>query len=134
MHHFMTKSPDNDWDESLEPTPDKEDKDYAEGFEKKLIFSDHNTKDHLKDDVIYNAPIYINKPLSTGVIMLKKVVSISVDNDVRADAYAKMGDFYIRAKSDIKALESYENSLNIKEDDIGIRSRAITSADRLVFI
>ncbi len=131
MHHFMTKSPDNDWEESLEPTPDKEDKDYAEGFEKKLSFSTHNTKDHLKDDVIYNAPIYIDKPLSTGVIMLKKVVSISIDNDVKADAYAKMGDFYIRAKSDIKALESYENSLNIKEDDIGIRSRAISSADRL---
>lgn len=38
MHHFMTKSPDNDWDESLEPTPDKEDKDYAESFEKTFFF------------------------------------------------------------------------------------------------
>jgi tetratricopeptide (TPR) repeat protein len=131
MHHFMTKSPDSHWDESLMPTPDKEDNDYTESFEKKLIFSTHNTKDQLKEDVIYNAPVYIDKPLSTGVIMLKKVVSISIDNDVKADAYAKMGDIYIRAKSDIKALENYENSLNIKEDDIGIRSRAITSADRL---
>jgi tetratricopeptide (TPR) repeat protein len=131
MHHFMTKSPDSDWDESLMPTPDEEDKDYTESFESKLIFSNHNTKDQLKEDVIYNTTVYIDKPLSTGVIMLKKVVSISIDNDVKADAYAKMGDFYIRAKSDIKALECYENSLNIKEDDIGIRSRAITSADRL---
>ena len=131
MHHFMTKSPDADWDESLMPTPDMEDKDYTEKFETKLIFSTQNVKDQLKDDVIYNGPIYINKPLSTGIIMLKKVVSISTDNDVKAEAYAKMGDIYIRAKSDIKALENYENSLNIKEDDIGIRSRAITSADRL---
>ena len=127
----MTKSPDSHWNESLKPTPDDEDKDYTESFEKKLIFSNHNTKDQLKEDVIYNAPVYIDMPLSTGVIMLKKVVSISIDNDVKADAYAKMGDIYIRAKSDIKALENYENSLNIKEDDIGIRSRAITSADRL---
>ncbi len=131
MHHFMTKSPDSDWDESLMPTPDEEDKDYTESFESKLIFSNHNTKDQLKEDVIYYGPFYINKPLSTGVIMLKKVVSISIDNDVKADAYAKMGDIYNRAKSDIKALENYENSLHIKEDDIGIRSRAITSADRL---
>jgi Tfp pilus assembly protein PilF/uncharacterized caspase-like protein len=131
MHQFMTKSPDKDWGESLEATPDKEDRDYEYTFEDKISFTTHEENDQLKKDVVYESPAYISKPLSTGVIMLKKAVSISLDKNIKADAYAKMGDIYFRAKSLIKALENYEYSLGQKDDDIGIRSWAVYCADEL---
>jgi len=131
MHRFMQSSPDEDWGESLELKPDIEIKDFENNFGEFIFYEKGDENDKLIHEVVWREPNKIEKPLSSGVNMFKKVVSISVNNNVKADAYAKMGDIYIRAKSNSKALENYENCLNISGDDIGIRSVAADCADQL---
>ncbi|MGB4958432.1 MAG: caspase family protein [Saprospiraceae bacterium] len=132
MHQFMLADPFNDFGESLMPEPDKEEKDFDFNQSRMNSITFFESEEGtLISDVHHSEANTIAKPLSMGVKMFRKVVSISIDKDITADAYAKIGDIYIRAKSVRRALENYENSLKIKDDDIGIRSKAIDCADQL---
>ena len=132
MHEYMMKHPDNHFGESLKPDPDQPEEDFdfnRPAFWDRMISSFGEGK--LINEVTWVKAPAIQTPLSTGVAMFRKVVSISVDRHITADAYTKMGDIYFRAESPGRALENYESALGIKDDDIGIRSRAIACADQL---
>jgi tetratricopeptide (TPR) repeat protein len=132
IHQFMMNHPGEIFGESLKSNPDEEYKDFPlEQNNIDMILMPEDNK--IMNEVEWVDPPYINYPLSTGVKMFKKVVAISVDKHIRADAFAKMGDIYYRAESLSKALENYEQSLNLKDDDIGIRSKAINCANQLFF-
>jgi len=126
MHTYMMKSPDRDWGESLS----NDEKDFPNDFNTIITYPKNDEKERLVEEAIFTKLGEIEKPLSTGVAMFKKVISISVDKSINADAYLKIGDFYFRAKSDTKALENYEKSLHINDDDIGIRNKIIEFANR----
>ena len=132
MYQYMMNRPGDNFGESLKPEPDKEDRDFvnyeSETIDRIFLPNDSET---LLDVVWYREPSVIEYPLSTGVRMFKKVVSLSADNHIRSDAFAKMGDIYFRAESNTRALENYEKSLDIKGDNIGLRSKAIYCADQL---
>ncbi len=133
MYQYMMNRPGDTFDESLKPVDDEKDRDFEiEVSELQHVMFFANNSERLIN-IAYSSPKSIEKPLSTGVKMFKKVVSISVDKNIRADAFAKMGDIYFQAESMVKALENYEECLNLKNDDIGIRSRAIWCADELYF-
>ncbi len=63
--------------------------------------------------------------------MLEKVKSISIDKNVKADVFAKLGDLYLYSKEYEKALENYEASLKIKEDNHYLRSMSAKCADQI---
>ncbi len=129
MHNYMTKSPERDWGESLAITTDNVERDFPNDFDSLIIVAPKDEKERLIEEAVFIKPREIEKPLSTGVAMFKRLTSILADKTINADAYGKMGDFYFRAKSDYKALENYEKSLKIKDDDIGIRNKVIVFAD-----
>jgi Flp pilus assembly protein TadD len=133
MHQYVMDRPEDTFGELLSPIDDKNDRDFETEISelKHAVFFDNNSEKLTYMN--YTSPNNIEKPLSTGVRMFKKVVSISVDKNIRADAFAKMGDLYFRAESMVKALENYEECLVLKNDDIGIRSKAIWCADELYF-
>ncbi len=130
MHSYMMKSPQRNWGESLSLLSEGEEKDFPDDYNDFIIYNKNEEKARLIEEAKYVELGKIEKPLSTGVAMLKKVVSLSIDSTINADAYAKIGDFYSRAKSDTKALENYEKSLHLRNDDIGIRHKVIKYADK----
>ncbi len=82
-------------------------------------------------DVTWIEPGGIGNPVFTGIDMLEKVKSISIDEMVKADVFAKLGDLYLYSNEIKAALGNYESSLNIKEDNHYLRSMAARCADYL---
>jgi tetratricopeptide (TPR) repeat protein len=126
MHHFMMKDPERDWGASLANAANNEVKDFSTF----IHYPTENEKVRMAEEAVFIPPARIENPVLTGVAMLNKVTSISIDKTIRMDAYTKIGDIYSLAKLNVKAIEYYEKSLSIDDKDIGIRSKIITFADQ----
>jgi Flp pilus assembly protein TadD len=134
MHQFVMERPEKYFAKFERSIPES-----ADVVNNKVLFDDDEVVDIFDNfesaiqmvDVKWKDPKTIQKPLEKGIEMFKKVESISVDKNVRADIFAKIADFYLFSNDHQKALESYESSLNIKENNHSLRSMAAKCADHL---
>lgn len=126
IHSFMMKDPERDWGASLSLQAVSDVKDFSTF----IHYPTGNEKVRLAEEAVFIPPSRIENPVITGVAMLNKVTSISIDKTIKVDAYIKIGDIYSLAKSNVKAIEYYEKSLSIDDKDIGIRNKIITFADQ----
>ncbi len=134
MHQFVMERPEKYFASFERSIPES-----AENVHNKVLFDGDDIVDIFDSfeseiqmiDVEWKDPKAIQNPLEKGIEMFKKVESISVDKNVRADIFAKIADFYLFSNDHQKALESYESSLNIKENNHSVRSIASKCADHL---
>jgi lipopolysaccharide biosynthesis regulator YciM len=134
MHQFVMKYPEKYFAGFNRSIPES-----VDDVHNKVSFDDDRIVDMFTSfdseiqmvDVEWKDPKAIQNPLEKGIEMFKKVESISVDKNVRADIFAKSGDFYLFSNDHQKALESYESSLSIKENNHSVRSMAAKCADHL---
>jgi tetratricopeptide (TPR) repeat protein len=134
MHQFVTERPEKYFAKFERSIPESSEVEHNkvlfDGDEIVDIFDSFDSEIQMVD-VEWKEPKAIQNPLEKGIEMFKKVESISVDKNVRADIFAKIADFYLFSNDHQKALESYESSLNIKENNHSVRSIAAKCADHL---
>jgi tetratricopeptide (TPR) repeat protein len=134
MHAFVKKNPDKYFASFVRAVPvsefDTNIQSIVEGQEIVPFILDSEIR-HQIIDVSWKDHKGIGNPLITGIEMFKKVESISIDNNIKADALAKMGDLYLYSNEHMNALESYESSLSLKDDHHTLRSMSTKCADFL---
>lgn len=131
LHTFVKKNPKNYTINFIRIIPEDDIKFNFNDSKEIDMFESNDQKPKTIVDVTWTVPKTISNPLQTGLEMFKKVESFTVDKNVRADAITKMGDLYLYSNDHIKALESFESSLLIKDDHHSVRSVAAKCADYL---